>query len=45
MINNINDYIELLSSKGAGADDIKKAQAVIATKEVVEMLNNPSVSE
>ena len=45
MINNINDYIELLSSKGAGADDIKKAQAVIATKEVVEILNNPSVSK
>ncbi len=43
MINNINDYIELLSSKGAGADDIKKAQAVIATKEVVDILNNPSV--
>ncbi len=44
MVKNIDEYIALLSSSRAGVSDIEKAEAVFnSTKEVVEILNNPSI--
>ncbi len=44
MVNNIEKYIAKLLKSNAGAGDIDKAKAIFdSTKEVVEILDNPSI--
>ena len=44
MVKNIDEYIKLLSKSNAGSSDIEKAKAIFeSTKEVVEILDNPTI--
>lgn len=44
MVKNIDEYIALLSDSNAGSSDIEKAKAIFeSTKEVVEILDNPTI--